>query len=314
MNLEGTPAIKFIKLGDGGKWEDACINKQQVIRLGYESPFHEDSLKGNWDPVWNFWFEARNQKRGPASSALNQIKDFYEQPEETVWITFRSGLMYWCQAEADVSERRDDECKGARERKVKGRWSCHDLNGKLLSTDTIDGRVTKVQGFRGTICSVDQQDYLLRKIRGETQPDIIKINETLSTLEKQIEGLIKGLWWHDFEILVDLIFSQLGWQRVSVLAKREKDLDLDLMSPVTGERAFVQIKSSTNEGQLKEYIEKFTSGYDHYDLFYFVFHTLNGNVNTSYYQNNEIKLWDSSRLAKLVIKAGLVDWLIAKRS
>lgn len=311
---ERKPNIRFIKLGDGGKWEKKCIHELNIIRLGYENPFHEESLRGEWEPVRDYWLERRRGERATASRDLNQIRDFYEQPEETIWITFRSGLMYWCNAYTEVTERKDDSAPGAREREVIGQWSCHDLKGKLLSTDTIDGRVTQVQGYRGTICSVNEQDYLLGKIAGEPQPEIIDINQSLYVLEAQIEGLIKGLWWHDFELLVDLIFSKLGWQRVSVLGKTGKDLDLDLISPVTGERAFVQIKSTTSSDQLKTYIDKFNDGYDHYDHFYFVFHTVKGEKDLLNYQTREIRLWDSSILAKLVIKAGLVDWLIVKRS
>lgn len=311
---ERKPNIRFIKLGDGGKWEKECIDDLNIIRLGYENPFHAESLRGEWEPVCQFWLNQRKGKRGTASRDLNQIRDFYEQPEETIWITFRSGLMFWCNASSEVIERKDESAPGARERKVIGKWSCHDLKGNLLSTDTIDGRVTQVQGYRGTICSVNQEDYLLQKIAGEPQPEIQEIKESLSTLQSQIEGLIKGLWWHDFEILVDLIFSKLGWQRVSVLAKREKDLDLDLMSPVTNERAFVQIKSTTSKGQLEDYIHKFDAGYDHYDKFYFVFHTVQGDKDLSSYETSDIRLWDSSRLAELIINAGLVDWLITKRS
>jgi hypothetical protein len=85
--------------------------------------------------------------------------------------------------------------------------------------------------FRGTICSIDLQDYLVRKINGLVIPEVEKTKNSLETLRADIEDLIKGLWWHDFELLIDLVFSKSGWQRFSVLGKTEKDSDLDVYSP-----------------------------------------------------------------------------------
>ena len=51
-------------------------------------------------------------------------------------------------------------------------------------------------------------------------------NKRFRILEFSVEKLIKGLWWGDFELLVDLVFSRLGWQRYSVLGKEQKELIL----------------------------------------------------------------------------------------
>ena len=76
-----------------------------------------------------------------------------------------------------------------------------------------------------------------------------------------MKKLIKGLWWSDFELLTDLVFSKLGWQRYSVLGKTEKGIDLDLYSSSTQKRVFVQIKSDTDIKQLDEYVSNFESEY-----------------------------------------------------
>ena len=76
--------IRYIKLGDGGKWERYCIEEQQTLRLGYESPHHQESLNGEWDTVRNFWLSARNGYQGAASRDLNQIRDFYELSETDI--------------------------------------------------------------------------------------------------------------------------------------------------------------------------------------------------------------------------------------
>jgi hypothetical protein len=57
--------------------------------------------------------------------------------------------------------------------------------------------------------------------------------------------IIKELHPKDLEIFTDLVFRQSGWQRVGVSGGTEKDIDLDLISPVTGERIAVQIAAVT---------------------------------------------------------------------
>lgn len=310
LKFFGNPMkIRYIKLGDGGKWEPYCIEEQQVIRLGYISPYHQDSLNGDWGAVRKFWLSERKGNEGAASRDLNQIRDFYELLETDIWITFYHRKMYWCKAHKDVYKLDD----GSRIRNVIGSWSCFDKNGNPLLIENIDGRITKVQGYRGTICSVELPDYLLRKINGEVQPEIQSTKETLVALKLNVASLIKGLWWSDFELLIDLIFSQSGWQRISVLGKAEKDIDLDIFSPVTRKRAFVQVKSTTTATQIKSYYEKFAQ-YSQYNEMYFIFHTLSGELDELSIDDPRLNVWDISRVADLVINAGLIDWLLAKRA
>lgn len=301
--------IRYIKLGDGGKWERCCIEEQQTLRLGYESPHHHESLSGDWDTVHSFWLSARNGNQGAASRDLNQIRDFYELSESDIWITFYQRKMYWCHALKEVHQLED----GSRIRNLIGSWNCYDKIGRPLSIENIDGRITKVQGYRGTICGIELPEYLLRKINGEVQPEIQSTKEALAVLKLNIENLIKGLWWNDFELLVDLIFSQSGWQRISVLGKTEKDIDLDIFSPVTQKRAFVQVKSTTTANQIQSYREIFNQHHQ-YDEMYFVFHTFSGNFEKLGIDDPRVAVWDISRVAALVINAGLIDWLLAKRT
>ena len=301
--------IRYIKLGDGGKWERYCIEEQQTLRLGYESPHHQESLNGEWDTVRNFWLSARNGNQGAASRDLNQIRDFYELSDSDIWITFYQRRLYWCHAHKEVHELED----GSRIRNVIGSWSCYDKKGSPLFIENIDGRITKVQGYRGTICGVELPEYLLRKINGEVQPEIQSTKEALAALKVNIENLIKGLWWNDFELLIDLIFSQSGWQRISVLGKTEKDIDLDVFSPVTQKRAFVQVKSTTTANQIQSYREIFNQHHQ-YDEMYFVFHTFSGNLENLNIDDPRVAVWDISRVADLVINAGLIGWLLAKRT
>ena len=87
-----------------------------------------------------------------------------------------------------------------------------------------------------------------------------------------MKRLVQSLWWKDFELLTDLIFSQAGWQRTSELGKTQKSIDLDMLSPVTGRRTYVQVKSSANIGTLHHSIEEFET-MEAFDEFFFVAHT-----------------------------------------
>ena len=299
--------VRYIKLGRGGEWEERCLHHDQTIMLGYRNPHHADACNGDWDAVYNFWLEERDGKAGVAKSDLNQIRDFYTLPETALWVTFHARYLYWCFADSHVEELPG----GERVRKAIGGWKRESLTGVPLRIENLDGRLTKVQGFRGTICSVASNDYLVRKIRGDVQPDVQAAQEARQLLLDRLGVLIEGLWWKDFELLVDLVFAETGWQRVSVLGGAEKDLDLDLLAPVTRRRAFVQVKSSATLATLHESIASFRSMPD-FDEMYFVVHSADSALRNL--EVDGVMVVDLPKLAEWVVSAGLVDWLITKRS
>lgn len=306
--------IRFIKLGGNGLWEEDCIEKDNVIRLGYESDLHEQCLRGtpeDWELVRQRWNSGND---GVATRHMNQIKSFYETSEEDIWITFYKRRLYWCRAYKEVVEL-DDR---SRIRKVIGEWSC--LGGKPsnkteLSIESLDGQLSSVQAFRGTICGINPQltDYILRRLEGVETQDVLNAKLALKELHLSVERLIKGLWWKDFELLIDLIFAKQGWQRNSILGGVEKDIDLDIYSPVTENRAFVQIKSSTNQDEFSRYQSIFES-YGQFDEMYFIYHTANDSIKISESLKGSVKVWNIEKISQLTIQSGLTDWLIQKRS
>ncbi len=297
----------FIKLGGKGAWEEDCILHNQTIKLGFHNPLHSECLARKWDEVYEHWIE-QGKTKGKATEIKNQTKAFYESDEETLWITFFRRRMYWCFAEKEVIQLAD----GARIRNVKGKWCYHDIEGYPLTLENLSGKLTKVQGFQGTICSVRELKYLTRRLNHQKLPEVQKAEDTLIILLRDIEPLIKNLTWKDFELLIDLIFTQAGWQRISTLGKTEKSIDLDLMSPVTGNRAFVQIKSKSSRDVFENYIEQYRS-MDEFDEMYFVVHTTDNSL-SEWQDEPDIKLWDVTKLSKLVINSGLISWLMKKGS
>ena len=111
--------VRFIKLGEKGKWEKSCIEDDGTIRLGYESNQHQECLDKKWDEVRAYWLQERRGNASAATSDVRQIQAFYEMPASTLWITFYNRMLYWCHADEEVIEWSDK----SRIRKAIGGWS-----------------------------------------------------------------------------------------------------------------------------------------------------------------------------------------------
>lgn len=81
------------------------------------------------------------------------------------------------------------------------------------------------------------------------------------------------------------------------------------MLPSTGERAFIQVKSSAGKRDLKDYLERFKDA-KAYDRMFFVWHS--GAVGES--EKSDVILIGPDRLARMVFDAGLTSWLREKVS
>ena len=110
----------------------------------------------------------------------------------------------------------------------------------------------------------------------------------------------------DFEILCELIFANSGWRRTSGTGGVQKTIDIELENPVTGDAAFVQIKTKTTQKEFEDYILKKQAS--HYDRMFYVYHS--GDIMNSM-EDSEISVWDLNKVAEQVLSSGLVDWVIA---
>jgi hypothetical protein len=273
MNPAYATGARFIKLGAKGKWEQYCIESTPgTIRLGFINPHHEACLAGEWEAVTEFMLTERKKTKGKATEITNQVRDFYTLDESTIWITFYRRQLYWCVASPRVVELDD----GSRIRETIGGWKNTSVRGTKLSVETLSGSLTRTQGFRGTICSVAAIEYLKLRLCDEVLPEVQSALESLQMLEFSLVALIRGLNWKDFELLCDLVFANAGWQRIASLGGTEKSIDLDLMSPVTGRRLFVQVKSEANKDTFDRYLQDF-GGLEQYDEMYFIVHSPIGN-------------------------------------
>lgn len=306
--LSATRAL-YIKLGEGGRWEKSSIDLGE-LRFGYPEIPHEVCLKRDWVEAARIESELV-PNAGAVTRHINQVKEFYLADDSVIWITFHVGKLWWCKAERDVLVEHGNE----KIRKVVGKWSDKSLSGKTLWKRDISGRLLKVEKFRGTICSIAEFQYLLHKINGTNEPHVHAAQSAFQALQTALIPIIQDLHEFDFEIFVDLIFRQSGWQRVGVNGGTEKDIDLDLLSPATGDRIAVQVKSTADEKVWSGYKASLTE-LGGYSKFYFVCHSPSPSLKklTSTERDLGMVFWDAAELASQAVRGGLTGWLLDKAS
>lgn len=301
--------VLFIKLGEKGRWEKDCIEGERpCIQLGFISRQHKESLAGNWEAVRKYWLTTGGKTKGKATEFTHQVKRFYTAGKDTLWITFYRRKLWWC----FTSPRVEELSNGSRIRSSIRPWSCKDLKGKDLHVDSLSGALTKVQGFQGTICKVKEAEYLLGRLNGIHPQEVQDAEESLERLETAMERIIPRLGWKDFELLCDLIFTHAGWQRISVIGKTEKTIDMELLEPVVEKQILVQIKSEANLETFRKYQQSFKD-LNKNARAYFVVHSPSPDLE-KYKTDGKVVLLTKRTLAKLVVSAGLSRWLIQKAS
>lgn len=309
MNQLAAKRALFIKLGEGGLWEAECL-REGTLRFGYQEIPHAVCAAGDWSEVERLAREFSKDK-GAATRHVNQVRDFYEADESVLWITFHSDRLWWCFSGREVFGLSGEE----KMRRTIGGWSDCDVNGERLIKGRLSGRLLAVQGFQGTICSVSELEYLLHKINGTVEPHVAQAQMAAEALQRALIPIIRKLHPKDLEILADLVFRQAGWQRVGVSGGTEKDIDLDLISPVTGERIAVQVKSRATADVWRAYREKYADMRG-FSRFYFVTHSPNERLRKEAIEGDDpaFILWDADKLAWHAIRGGLTGWLLDKAS
>jgi hypothetical protein len=110
------------------------------------------------------------------------------------------------------------------------------LEEKELTFNRLSTKLTKTQGYQGTICGITELEYLKNKINVTKSEQAILVEKNLENLTNSIIPLLHVLNWYDFELLVDLIFTNSGWKRLERSGANEESIDLDLIMPVNNRR------------------------------------------------------------------------------
>lgn len=304
-------AVRYIKLGPGGRWVARCFDRGE-LHFGYPGVPHELCQVGDWDGVVRHFTEGHGKSLAKARDAAREIRDFYTLGGDCLWFTLEAGRLWWTFADlAVIWLGGDGEAHGQRMRRTISGWQDTDVSGKPLRADRLSSRLTQLSAYRQTICSVKAEAYLLRRIKSEDEPIIAKAEAARSAVVLVAQEMIAGLHWADFEVLVDLLFARTGWQRISGLGGTIADIDLALFEPASGDRAFVQVKSQADQSTLENYIHRFDEARI-YSRMFFVCHSPKGELRAPDRQN--LHVWTGKVLAAMAVKTGLYDWLMERSS
>lgn len=297
--------VRYIKLGTGGGWEKECLAKG-IIRFGFDTASPQRfplCMHGRWDKLArSFLTEGRN--KGTATRLTNEARLFFEDDGSTLWTTFVGERFCWGRL-VSAQPKRHDDGEGVW-RTVTGGWRSTDRSGDELTKDRLSGSLTKLAAYRGTSCNVDMADYVIRRINGQKTPEVERAVAALKKMRSSVLEMMRLLGPRDFETLVDLVFSTSGWRRQGIVGQTQKTLDLDLMLPSTGERAFVQVKSKTGSAELAKYVGRLDE-LGPYDKMFYVYHS--GEARTD---DERVIVIGPEKLAELVLDASLANWLIRK--
>jgi len=308
LNQITASSARYIKLGTGGAFEHLCL-EDGTLRLEYNEVPHDLAVRGSHEEIKQYFANTGAAPRSAANHA-RQVHDFYHAPEDTLWITFSAGRLWWCFARPGVEFLGYDPVEhpdGSRLRRTVDGWHDASVQGQTFHMNMLSGRLTKSASYQMTICNVEAFDYLLQKINGQTPPAIAHAERARGTVLASIQELLKLLDWRSFETLIELVFAQSGWRRIGETGGAQKTVDIELILPTTGEQAFVQVKSSTAQKQFDDYLERFAERLE--DRMFYVFHSSKSPIRCD---ADNVTLIGPEQLAPMILQAGLFDWLLEK--
>jgi hypothetical protein len=153
---------------------------------------------------------------------------------------------------------------------------------------------------------------VLRIIGDQKDPDAVKSAEARIEYIQAVDKLLRRLSPQDFEELIDLILTRTGWARISTLGKTREGIDLEVENLAAGETAFVQVKSSASQAVLNDYVERFQQRRDLYARMIFAVHSPRGDLRVGTRLTGTVHLWTGERVAELVVRLGLGEWVESK--
>lgn len=303
-------SARYIKVGQGGSWWKTSLERGQ-IHLGWSEVPHELLLSGRLDLVEQRVRSSHKGKSG-ATQDVNGLIGLIDRPSRHIWITFENGSLWWCTVadHLEINSEGKNRDNGHFWLTCDRPWSNMSLGGRPLVMANLPGTVTATAGFRATTCAPRAGDQILRLIRDESDPEITAAEQARQRFEHAVDALVRRLGDKDFELLVDLILSRTGWVRVAKLGGVTEGVDVEAENIAIGETAFVQVKSAAGQAVLDDYVERFHARRDRYQRMIFAVHTARGMLEPP--DDPHIQLWDGERIATLVVKLGLSDW-VARR-
>jgi hypothetical protein len=94
-------AVRYINLGQGGRWADYCLAKGEV-HLGHAAVPHELALSGDRDSIRAFLVRT-GKSPAKASDFAREISDFYSLGPDCLWVTEAHHYLWWTYADPEVT-------------------------------------------------------------------------------------------------------------------------------------------------------------------------------------------------------------------
>ena len=300
-------SVRYVKNGAGGSWWRAAKERAEV-HLGWSIIPAELLLHPDFDEIETYINEKISDP-GAAKRNFSQLKMLLDAPDRHVWITFEDGFMWWCtvQPKAITSPTERSATEGNFCLKCNRPWSNESLGGRLLAIADLPGRVSRTAGFRGTACVPKSEQEILRIIHDEMDPDAITASEARAAYKEAVARMIAKLTPQDFEQLIDLILVRTGWARISTLGKTREGIDVEVENLTADEIAFVQVKSSASQAVLNDYVERFQKRREFYSRMIFAVHTPRSKLTAP--ADLPVQVWSNEKLADLVVRLGLGEWV-----
>jgi hypothetical protein len=305
-------SVRYVKNGPGGGWWKLARARNQV-HAGWQEVPDQVLLAGDVEaarPFIEAYFNGKPGGQGAVTRDLNALRSLLDRPSRHVWVTFQDRRMWWCTVRDGVvtSDESSTDDHGHFWLTCDRPWSDRSVDGaRQLFMSELPGIVTRVAGYRATICEPEGWKEILRVIKNEDDPLVSAAREARAGYEGAIEALIGQLRDKDFELLIDLILSRDGWARVGPLAGTMADIDTEVENRSMGEIAFIQVKSSADQATLNDYVARFREQRDRYARMIFAVHKAIGKLAAP--AGEPIQVWTRTKIAELVVALGLGPWL-----
>lgn len=301
--------IRFIKLRVNGAWADQCLMKGE-LQADFMMVPHALALSGDRATVKAAILASGGYSKGGASRLAGQLLDFYRLGTDCLWFTRANGHLWWAFADPEVRWLGGDRTEhGLRSRKAIGGWRKTNLKGESLVAGQLSTALTRVSMTRNAI--VDGERYrplLLALLNGEERPKVQAARQAEDALLYALATTLPLLHQDDFETLIDLIFARGGWHRVSALGGNQADIDLAVEQTLTGERAFVQVKSEASAKAFEATLRAFDKS-EAFDRCYFVCHSPRGEITS---ERADVSIWTRAEIANHTLKSGLTRWVLER--
>jgi len=304
MHAKLPTSVRYVKNGRGGRWWPVAQARGQV-HLGWKTVPSKLLLKPDFHKIKKLYGS------GPGvTQDLNALRDLLERPSKRLWITFQDGYMWWCTVldGPTINPKGETHKEGNFWLVCDSPWSKLSLKGRLLAMSDLPGTVTSTAGFKGTVCRPRAWETVIRVVQGRKDAHAEKASEARREYERAVRNIVKRLSWKDFEQLIDFVLTRTGWSRISTLGKTREGIDVEAENLTTDEIAFVQIKSSATQDVFDDYVNRFKKRRARYARMIFAVHSPRGKIATPD-GNSAVQLWTADRVAHLVVRLGLGEWV-----